>query len=93
MNLRNSIERVVSLSALWRISDVNWAADGQSLFAIGRADPRSFVMHINLDGKTRVIHDGGKDHILLFPLPSPDGRRLAFNQYTWESNAWLLEDF
>jgi hypothetical protein len=26
-------------------------------------------------------------------LPSPDGHHLAFAQQTFETNAWLLEDF
>jgi len=46
-----------------------------------------------LNGRERVIHEGGKDHLLFSPLASPDGRRLAFSQYTWESNAWLMENF
>jgi eukaryotic-like serine/threonine-protein kinase len=93
LDLRTSAERLVSLSGPWHIADVNWAADGQSLFAVGTVEPRDFILHIPLDGKVRVVHDGVKDHVFASPLPSPDGRRLAFNQYTWESNAWLLENF
>ena len=28
-----------------------------------------------------------------YPIPSPDGRYLAFTVVTYESNAWLLENF
>jgi Tol biopolymer transport system component len=73
--------------------DVNWAADGKSLFVVGAQAPRQLILHVNLDGKTRVVLDGGKDDTLATPLPSPDGRRLAFSQFTWESNAWLLQNF
>jgi Tol biopolymer transport system component len=72
---------------------VNWAADGDSLFAVGSQDPDFIILQIELNGKTHVIINRGKGHLLDSPRPSPDGRHLAFSQYTWESNAWLLENF
>jgi len=93
LSLANSAEQVISTSPAWRILEVNWAADGRSMFAVGVQLERSFVVQIGLDGKTRVVRDGTKDHILFSPIPSPDGRHLAFSQYTWESNAWVLESF
>jgi eukaryotic-like serine/threonine-protein kinase len=93
LDLHNSSERVLTISGPWRILDVNWAADGNSLFVVGAQAPRQLILHVDLDGKARVVLDGGKDHVLATPLPSPDGRRLAFSQFTWESNAWLLQNF
>ena len=93
IDLHNSSARVVSTSSQWRISNLDWAADGKSLFAIGTQEPNEYILQIDLNGRERVIHEGGKDHLLFSPLASPDGRRLAFSQYTWESNAWLMENF
>ncbi len=93
VSLAHPAEQVISTSPAWRILEVNWAADGRSMFAVGLQRERSFIVQIGLDGKTRVVRDGTKDHILFSPFPSPDGRHLAFSQYTWESNAWLLENF
>jgi hypothetical protein len=73
--------------------DVNWAEDGNSLFAAGAQDPDFVILQIDLNGKTHVVINQGKDHLLQSPRPSPDGHHLAFSQVTWESNAWLLENF
>jgi len=27
------------------------------------------------------------------PLPSPDGKYLAFQGQTWDSNVWLIDNF
>jgi hypothetical protein len=40
-----------------------------------------------------VLLDQGTNHWLSATCPSPDGRRLAFSQQTFESNVWLLENF
>jgi Tol biopolymer transport system component len=93
LNLTNSTDRVISLVPRRRVWDVNWAADGDSLFAVGSQDPDFIILQIELNGKTHVIINRGKGHLLDSPRPSPDGRHLAFSQYTWESNAWLLENF
>jgi Tol biopolymer transport system component len=93
LNLTNSTDHVISLVPREPVWDVNWAADGNSLFAVGFRDPDVVILQIDLNGKTQVVVNKGKDHRIEFPRPSPDGRHLAFGQVTWESNAWLLENF
>jgi hypothetical protein len=52
-------------------------------------------LYAGLDGTSQVLWKRGSsprwwlDH----PVPSPDGRHLAFTLGTRESNAWLMENF
>jgi serine/threonine protein kinase len=93
LSLTNAGDHVISLVPGAKIKDVNWAADGNSFFAIAWFNPNVVILQIDMDGRTHVVISRGKDHDLQNPRPSPDGHHLAFSQRTWESNAWLLENF
>jgi len=45
---------------------------------------------VPLDGETRLLYKGG--YYVENPVPSPDGRYLAFGEVTLESNAWVIEN-
>jgi eukaryotic-like serine/threonine-protein kinase len=91
-NLSDSTQRVIHVLPEWDIRDISWAADGRSLFSVAMRSNIAVVIQVNLDGKAHTILD--PENTLLFnPLPSPDGKHLAFTQEMWESNAWLLENF
>lgn len=66
-----------------------WSADGQSLFVTDFAPAGSSLLHVTLDGKSRVVYKGAKEVEL--PKPSPDGRSLAFGEVVSASNVWLIE--
>jgi serine/threonine protein kinase len=92
LDLENGAERDLQLPPRWYIWSLSWAKDGKALFAaIGFTD--YMIVRIELDGKTRVLLDKGREHWLSFPISSPDGRHLAFSQQTFENNVWLLENF
>jgi eukaryotic-like serine/threonine-protein kinase len=93
LDLSNSTDHEIALVPSWPVWDVAWAADGKSLFAAGSREPDVFVLQIDLNGQTRILLNRGKDHLVTLIRPSPEGRHLAFGQLTWESNAWLLENF
>jgi serine/threonine protein kinase/Tol biopolymer transport system component len=92
LDLRNSTERPFQLPQGLYIWSLSWTADGNAFFA-GVQSTDYLLVRIELDGKIRVLLDRGRDQWLSNPLPSPDGRRLAFTQETFESNCWLLENF
>jgi eukaryotic-like serine/threonine-protein kinase len=92
LDLRNGTEHNLPLPHGWRIYHLSWTPDGNALFAAVKSTGY-FIARIELDGKTRVLVDVGTNQYLDFPYPSPDGRHLAFTQQSWESNAWLLENF
>ena len=93
MRLGDSTQRIVQLSPAWDVDEVAWAADGHSLFALGLRAMSEFVLRVDLNGNVRVLLDAGKDHVLSSLHASSDGRHLTFGQVTFESNAWLLQNF
>src|SRR5271155_2060301 len=87
-------ERILEVPLGWRISELSWTADGNALFAGVQSESTGYmIVRIELDGKPRVLLNRGRNQWIDAPRPSPDGRHLAFSQQTWESNAWLLENF
>ena len=93
LNVANLTQRTLSIPEKWAIRDLAWAVDGSSLFAVGVHDRDNSILRIEVGGRTKVFLDRGKNHAVHFLRPSPDGQRLAFSEYTWESNNWLLESF
>lgn len=66
---------------------IAWSAAGDGFF-IGSFHA---LLHADLGGRERVVYR--TDNWLGLPMPSPDGRRLAFTLLTNESNAWLIDHF
>jgi Tol biopolymer transport system component len=77
----------------WSLWSLHWTGDGNALFVTATQSTNYLVARIDLDGKTQVLLDRGRNQWLSSPVPSPDGRQLAFSQQTFETNAWLLENF
>ena len=93
LDLRKNTERNLQLphglSFIWSLS---WAADGSAMFVAGTSTENS-IMRIDLDGKTHPLLSRSISQWLNSACPSPDGRHLAFGQQSFDSNAWLLENF
>jgi len=90
LDLRNGAGRDLELSPGSVIDSLCWAADGTALFAsINFVKPR--IERIALDGKTQILLQPNARTDSL--LTSPDGRYLAYSQYTDDQNVWLLENF
>ena len=75
------------------LQSIVWAADGKSFFATTYAPDSYNLLHITLGGDAQtVLHNDGRQW-LVSPLPSPDGKYLAFDAQTWDSNIWLIDNF
>jgi Tol biopolymer transport system component len=72
-----------------------WSLDGKGVYIdhLTRSDFESF--YAGLDGQSHLLWKRGLSPgwWLDNPVPSPDGRHLAFTLGTRESNAWVLENF
>jgi eukaryotic-like serine/threonine-protein kinase len=91
---RNGTERNLRLPTGWRVWDIRWTADGKALFVAAASRSAGYLIaRVELDGKSRVLLNEGRNHWLSFLNPSPDGRHLAFGEQTFENNAWMLENF
>ncbi|MGD0008857.1 MAG: hypothetical protein ABSE93_09965 [Terriglobia bacterium] len=72
---------------------VVWAADGKGLF-LTTLLPASFnLVHVTLSGKVKLLLNNAHRQWIFGPRPSPDGKYLAFQTQTVDSNIWLLENF
>jgi Tol biopolymer transport system component len=72
---------------------VAWTADGKGLFLTTWL-PQSFnLIHVTLSGKVQPVLNNTHRQFMIDPRPSPDGKHLAFQTQTWDSNVWLMENF
>ena len=93
LDLANGTERMVRLPKVWVIWSINWSTNNESLFLAAQSKDGYFLTSLELDGRFRVLFDRGRNQWLGGVKVSPDGRRVAFAQQSFQSNAWLVEDF
>ncbi len=74
-----------------------WSPDGKGIYLAEHpsSDSKDLILYAGLDGHSQVLWKRGanRGQGIEYPIPSPDGRYLAFTLGTSESNAWLLENF
>jgi hypothetical protein len=51
------------------------------------------LLQVTLNGKVVPLLHYNHNQFMVSPLPSPDGKYLAFQAQTWGSNVWMLEGF
>ena len=69
LDFRNGTERNLPLPHGWRIWSLSWTADGNALFAAAVRSTGYFIARIELDGKTRVLLNRGRNQLLGYALP------------------------
>jgi len=69
-----------------------WASDGKGLFVSCVRPNASAILYTDLQGRAYPLWER-EGSLKSWALPSPDGRHLAILGPTWDSNAWMLEDF
>ncbi len=73
---------------------VNWTLDGNALYLTTWSPEKgAALLLVDLQGRPRVLLQRSVSYALRSPVPSPDGRWLAFRLESPEGNAWLLENF
>jgi Tol biopolymer transport system component len=73
-----------------------WAADGTAFFVtsvLPDAELRFNLLYVTLDGKVKRLLRSTRRQWMINPLPSPNGKYLAFGAQTVDSNVWMLENF
>ena len=69
-----------------------WSADGTRLFLTGIGNEgTNFLATMDLSGRSHVLLQ--TEEWLAYPLPSPDGKRIAYLQSVTEANVTMLEHF
>jgi DNA-binding winged helix-turn-helix (wHTH) protein/WD40 repeat protein len=68
---------------------IAWTADGKGfLISSANAD----LLYVTTAGKMRILTHNDSSQDLERLVPSPDGRRLAFQVQTYDFNAWMVEN-
>jgi DNA-binding winged helix-turn-helix (wHTH) protein/Tol biopolymer transport system component len=68
---------------------IAWTADGKG-FLVTSAN--SDLLHVTTAGKVQLLTHNDFSQELEHPVPSPDGRYLAFQVQTYDFNAWMIEN-
>ena len=93
LDLHARTERNLQLPSGCFIWSLTWTADNNALLAGVSQTTNYQLVRIDLNGGTTVLLDRGRDYPLSHVRASPDGHHVAFSQLTFESNAWLIENF
>jgi serine/threonine protein kinase/DNA-binding winged helix-turn-helix (wHTH) protein/Tol biopolymer transport system component len=83
-----SLERPLGL-----LFSISWAADGKGFFVTSWQNNSNDLLHVTLAGKIEPLIRNGYRQGIEKLLPSPDGKYLAYQGDTTDSNVWLLEGF
>jgi len=74
-----------------KLGGVVWAANQKGVFLTRKAEGGSEMLHLDLKGYMQQLRKcTGRAR---FPVPSPDGRRLAFLDNTNSMNMWMMDNF
>jgi hypothetical protein len=72
---------------------IAWAADGKGFFVSSWENDSIDLHHVSLAGKVETLLRNGNRQYMGKLLPSPDGKHLAYQGDTTDSNVWMLEGF
>lgn len=91
VTLENNSARSFSVGPAERISGISWASDGNEWFVMSSSVRGSTLFRVSLSGAITKLWTSVS--VLGAPLASPDGKNIAFSVSTYNSNAWMLENF
>jgi len=94
LSVRDRTWSEISVDTRWEsLATIAWAADGKGFFATCWLLNSNDLIYITPAGAVTRLWHGGHRQWLTNPLPSPDGKYLAFEAETWDSNVWTIENF
>jgi Tol biopolymer transport system component len=73
-------------------NEVEWAPDGSGFYIAGESPRALSLLRVDLNGEAHVLHEDPTG-IFSSVRPSPDGRHLAFEKATQDTNVWVIEGF
>jgi Tol biopolymer transport system component len=92
VELENGSARSIGVGRSERLSGISWSSDGRSWFVTSSSlRGAAAVLQVRLKGAVSELWTTSTS--LVAPLASPDGKNLAFSTSTYNSNAWVIENF
>lgn len=85
-----TLEREINLQGTCTLRALAWDSDGRGFYVTKTSGELGAVTHVSEAGKEAVIYTGpmsGGGWI----VPSPDGHRVAFQEWVPSANAWMIE--
>jgi Tol biopolymer transport system component len=79
--------------AFGKLQSICWAADEKGLFLTSWLPESYNLLHATLAGKVSPLLRNGHRQWMVNPIPSPDGKYLAYQGQTNDENVWMLENF
>jgi len=93
VSMRDGARRNLTLQGWPGVASLDWAADGQSLWASSaELGETQALLNIDLHSRIRRVY-WNREKDVGWAIPSPDGRRLAIWEEGKSSNAWMLRGF
>jgi Tol biopolymer transport system component len=92
LDLANGERTQLTVEGWACFTSAGWSSDGKSLFVTNWASRGGSILRVALNGKTKLLYKA-LGMSLERPVPSPDGRFLAYGEVTTVSNAWMIENF
>jgi len=87
--LADGVWHEIPVATQWGADYIAWAADGEGFFA---TTSKLDLLHITTSGKVSELTHNDRAQWPAEPVPSPDGRYLAFQSQTYDFNAWMMEN-
>jgi serine/threonine protein kinase len=93
LSLRGEVLQKIQVKSWNNLRSFTWASDGQGLFLAAVVPNRKDVLHIDLQGNAHILWENTGVYGEIIPRPSPDGRHLAFGDWSGTGNMWMMEGF
>jgi Tol biopolymer transport system component len=89
LTLANGAWHEIPVEPRWETDYIAWTADGGGFFVTASTLD---LLHITAAGKVNVLSHNDRAQWPAVPVPSPDGKYLAFQAQTYDFNAWMMEN-
>jgi hypothetical protein len=88
------VEQITFKSLIAAYGFRGWSVDGKGIY-VQELTSSGMVLYAGLDGRSQVLwkHGSSPGFWFDYSIPSRNGRYLAFTLDTYETNAWMLENF
>jgi hypothetical protein len=90
-SLLSGSTHVIRPKSLTRMGQLEWTGDGKGLLVNNTTNASGEILHVDLQGNTKLLRKCDTDRC--FGFPSPDGRHLAIYDWKPSANMWMMENF
>jgi serine/threonine protein kinase/Tol biopolymer transport system component len=93
LNFRDRAWHQVPVDTSWgQLQSIAWTVAGNGFFVTSNSTGKD-LLRVKLNGKAQSLLHLDSRQSMTHPLPSPDGKYIAIQAVTWDSNVWMLEGF